>query len=277
MIYEGIPFLPLSWRDKQLNSAAAAAAAVLPSPDDLDDDESWFMSHLKDQISTWLTTSAAAAAAGPAAAAGSDVLYLPAPPPQFAKLQQRLLAAGIGSSSSDLYIVTQPAPGQPALGSGSSVMLRKATLEQVEADRQFKAAHRADEVTAATGFSQIFELIRDSNKPAVGHNIRFDLAYTLAAFIQTPLPKTWAGFKNLVGQWFPGGIYDTKYLAHCLTQDAAAGGGRVLMDTSLGACYTALSQVCYFSVTDLQCDICYGLYNRFEFIELLHKLCLCVE
>jgi len=27
------------------------------------------------------------------------------------------------------------------------------------------------------------------------------------------LPETWEEYKALVGKWFPGGIYDTKYLA----------------------------------------------------------------
>jgi hypothetical protein len=48
------------------------------------------------------------------------------------------------------------------------------------------------------------ELLRASQKPAVGHNLRFDVAYVLAGFVQKPLPKTWSGFKALVGKWFPG-------------------------------------------------------------------------
>jgi hypothetical protein len=204
---------------------------------------------------------AAAAAAGDSSSSssssGSDTLYLPAPPPQLQKLQRRLLQAGIGSSrwrsssssSDQLYIVEQQPP-ESQLGSG--VMLRRANAAQVEEDRRQHQLHRAEEVLVQTGFSQIFEIIRDSCKPAVGHNVRFDLAFSLAAFVQSPLPRTWSGYRKLVGQWFPGGVYDTKYLAHCLpsssggdTDSSSSGSAaaRVLVDTALGSLYELFAQV----------------------------------
>ena len=49
----------------------------------------------------------------------------------------------------------------------------------------------------------MFELLRDSGKPAVGHNCLFDLAFTLEHLAE-PLPEHWPAFKHLVKKWFPG-------------------------------------------------------------------------
>jgi poly(A)-specific ribonuclease len=56
------------------------------------------------------------------------------------------------------------------------------------------------------------EAIQDSGKPAVGHNLAFDLSYSLHSFAQE-LPGSWDEYKGLVGRWFPGGVYDTKHLS----------------------------------------------------------------
>lgn len=69
--------------------------------------------------------------------------------------------------------------------------------------------------------------MRDCRKPAVGHNLSFDLTFSLAAFAQQ-LPQGWAAFKHLVQQWLPGGVWDTKLLARQLqvihTHKASAHG-----------------------------------------------------
>ena len=62
------------------------------------------------------------------------------------------------------------------------------------------------------GFTRVFEMMRDCNKPAVGHNLSFDLTFSLAAFAQQ-LPQGWLAFKQLVQRWLPGGVWDTKHLA----------------------------------------------------------------
>ena len=43
-------------------------------------------------------------------------------------------------------------------------------------------------------------MMRASKKPAVGHNLSLDLAFTLAAFAQ-PLPFGWPEYKLLVAKW----------------------------------------------------------------------------
>lgn len=71
---------------------------------------------------------------------------------------------------------------------------------------------RVDAIQEASSFVNIMESLRDSNKPAVGHNISFDVAFILQSFIGE-LPKGWGEYKELVQSWFPGGIYDTKWMA----------------------------------------------------------------
>jgi len=62
------------------------------------------------------------------------------------------------------------------------------------------------------GFTAVFEAMRACGAPAVGHNLAWDLAYTLEAFVG-PLPPSWAEYKALAAAWFPGGVYDTKRLS----------------------------------------------------------------
>ena len=64
----------------------------------------------------------------------------------------------------------------------------------------------------------VWELLRASGKPAVGHNCMLDVAYTTASFAQS-LPSTWADYKGLLKYWFPSGVFDTKYLATRLVRD----------------------------------------------------------
>ena len=70
-------------------------------------------------------------------------------------------------------------------------------------------------------------MMRDSNKPAVGHNLSFDLTFCLASFAQA-LPPSWAAYKQLVQRWFPAGVWDTKHLARQLQVQGASKAG-VLM------------------------------------------------
>ncbi len=46
----------------------------------------------------------------------------------------------------------------------------------------------------------MFEIMRKSKKPAVGHNVALDLAFSLAAFAR-PLPSAWPEYKLLAAEW----------------------------------------------------------------------------
>ncbi|KAH7621320.1 putative Poly(A)-specific ribonuclease PARN [Nannochloris sp. 'desiccata'] len=93
-----------------------------------------------------------------------------------------------------------------------ALKLIRATSIRVAARQLEEKQKRIDAINTAASFCQVVELMRDSRKPAVGHNLSFDVAYTLHSFAK-PLPPTWMEFKDRVKKWFPGGVYDTKYIA----------------------------------------------------------------
>ncbi|KAF8069569.1 psi1 [Scenedesmus sp. PABB004] len=102
----------------------------------------------------------------------------------------------------------------------------------------FEAGARAARVTAihdAAGFAAVFDAMRRSGKPAVVHNGLFDVAYSLYSFADAYLPATWRDYKAMIRAWFPGGIYDTKYLAKQLPEVFADP-----RDTALADVYAAL-------------------------------------
>lgn len=61
------------------------------------------------------------------------------------------------------------------------------------------------------GFSRIIELLIQSQKPIVGHNMIYDIAFVFNQFIQD-MPKNYAEFANKWINNFPH-LYDTKVLS----------------------------------------------------------------
>ena len=43
----------------------------------------------------------------------------------------------------------------------------------------------------AAGFSAVMEAMRDSHRPAVGHNCLFDIMFVMAGFVDPRLPRHW--------------------------------------------------------------------------------------
>eukprot|EP00887_Chlorella_sp_A99_P006934 scaffold2.g6934.t1 len=115
--------------------------------------------------------------------------------------------------------------GRPAL------RLRRAAPGEVAAFEEEQRRARIQAVHDAAGFTAVFEAMRDSRKPAVGHNLSFDLAYSLASYAG-PLPPSWEAYKAMVARWFPGGVYDTKHLARQLPG--------AFPDTTLGVLHDGL-------------------------------------
>ncbi|KIZ04038.1 hypothetical protein MNEG_3922 [Monoraphidium neglectum] len=87
-----------------------------------------------------------------------------------------------------------------------------AALERQQSEQQVAAVHEA------AGFAAVFDLMRKSGKPAVGHNLAFDLAYSLISFAEGWLPNTWREYRQLARTWLPGGVYDTKYVSRQLPE-----------------------------------------------------------
>lgn len=129
------------------------------------------------------------------------------------------------------------------VGHATYITLQRATPEEVQQHKTQQKQNFKDTVNAAAGFALVMEAMRDSGKPAVAHNLRFDLAFSLQQFAE-PLPKTWEQFKRLVPKWFPGGVFDTKHVARQLP-------GLMLTDTTLGGLHDSLVQVRFAAASGL--------------------------
>jgi len=114
-----------------------------------------------------------------------------------------------------------------------ALRLVRATPAEVAEWERLQRQQKIDAIMDAAAFSAVIEALRDSGKPAVGHNLSLDLAFMLHSFVQ-PLPPTWPEYKQLVQRQFPGGVYDTKLIASSTLDDYP--------DTSLGNLYAALQQ-----------------------------------
>ncbi|XP_019870865.1 poly(A)-specific ribonuclease PARN isoform X2 [Aethina tumida] len=62
------------------------------------------------------------------------------------------------------------------------------------------------------GFSRVIQVLKDSKKLIVGHNLGLDLMHTIDKFV-TPLPEDYEDFKTCVQKIFPQ-VIDTKYMAN---------------------------------------------------------------
>lgn len=68
-----------------------------------------------------------------------------------------------------------------------------------------RAQERVAAIQDAAGFTAVFEAMRDSGKPAIGHHMSLDLTFSLAAFAG-PLPGRWPDYKLMVQHWLPGAL-----------------------------------------------------------------------
>jgi hypothetical protein len=171
--------------------------------DDLaDDEERLFASQLIDTVSSWL-------------ASGTPSLEVQRAAPAYARLQEQILAGGharlppgveppgffVDYSSS--YAVGGGGGDDGGGGAGAGVpglglVLRRAAPGEAAAAAAARDAALAAGADSAAGFSVVFEAMRASSKPAVAHNLRFDLAFALQQFVG-PLPAAWRDFKAAAG------------------------------------------------------------------------------
>jgi|LauGreDrversion4_2_1035121.scaffolds.fasta_scaffold1132906_1 DNA polymerase III epsilon subunit-like protein len=71
------------------------------------------------------------------------------------------------------------------------------------------------------GFSRVIQLIMDSKKPLVGHNMMYDLGFIYRQFVSKDgsLPENFEDFTKAWRKCFPQKIFDTKVLAAFCGQD----------------------------------------------------------
>ena len=75
---------------------------------------------------------------------------------------------------------------------GPVLALEKMTAEEKALYEVEQKAKRSAAIEESAGFAVVMEAMRDSGKPAAGHNCIFDVAYVLESFAQ-PLPESWSG------------------------------------------------------------------------------------
>lgn len=221
-VCDGVGYLPISMRDAKLAAVdAVSSRREIPLTKDADVE---FVRQMVEDIRAWLKSPTQ-----------PTQLILPSVNSFRRALQyQTLRRTDLGATRAVGYYVekiTSPEDGRTAL------RLTKATMEEIVEFERSQRQERLNKINEAAAFVQIMELIKNVKKPVIGHNLALDLAYSVHSFIQ-PLPPTWPEYKKMVSTWFPGGIYDTKYLASLLPEFAE--------DTSLGVLFKRLedSLVC---------------------------------
>ena len=111
------------------------------------------------------------------------------------------------------------------------IKLTRATGEEIARRERDMAEAKRQAVLDAAGFAAVLDAMRESGKPAVGHNLAFDVAYSIHSFVE-PLPGSWEAFRGVVTRQFPGGIFDTKLISQHLVKEKDPD-----VDTSLGPLY----------------------------------------
>ncbi|GIL45504.1 hypothetical protein Vafri_2735, partial [Volvox africanus] len=105
----------------------------------------------------------------------------------------------------------------------------------IASGQQLTARQRIEMLVEQSGFSQVLDILRDADRPIVGHNATLDLAYTLSQF-NGALPRNWRTYKTQLNRAFPAGLYDTKHIATQLVASGVPVG-----DTGLGNLYRTLT------------------------------------
>ncbi|KAI8979260.1 ribonuclease H-like domain-containing protein [Mycotypha africana] len=104
--------------------------------------------------------------------------------------------------------------GLSPIGKQGFIRVLKLTKAQ-EANRKREKLEKFEkDCTYAVGFRKIIDMIIESRKPLIGHNMLLDICHMIAQFVE-PLPDTLHDFKTLVHRLFPNMI-DTKYM--CMSQ-----------------------------------------------------------
>ncbi|XP_077526527.1 poly(A)-specific ribonuclease PARN-like isoform X2 [Haemaphysalis longicornis] len=135
----------------------------------------------------------------------NDVLHLPECDAFRRKLIYQEVQAKYGKEVQlDTEVDSKTGSRHIAVRRAGSAEHRRAALD---------AKHQAEKETLeeARGFTRVLELIAQSGKLVVGHNMLLDVIHLLSQFIDT-LPKDYNEFKSMVRAAFPA-LVDTKVLA----------------------------------------------------------------
>ncbi|CAO3675047.1 unnamed protein product [Rhizopus microsporus] len=183
-VYQGIPYL--TREEEELHRKEAARRIKDDIPDiPLDDKEVPFMQNVRKMIDEWLEDSQRGE--------GVNIVARNA-------YQRRLVYQEVRNKYEDLT----------AIGMQGFIRVTKLTKEQQETRMKERLEKIERDCTFAVGFRKVIDMISESGKMIVGHNMLLDVSHMIAQFVQ-PLPETLEEFKTLAHKLFPNMI-DTKYM-----------------------------------------------------------------
>ncbi|CEP09708.1 hypothetical protein [Parasitella parasitica] len=184
-VYQGIPYLTI----EEENEFVAAASKKMNDdmPDiPIDDKEVQFVNNARQKITDWINAEKTDEVDGVNITAKNAY-------------QRRLI-----------YQETRKFDGLTAIGMKGFIRVVKLSEKQA-LDRATEKKKRFEkDRDAAIGFRKVIDLISQSGKTIVGHNMLLDMCHLIGQFIQ-PLPETLAEFKALAHRLFPK-MADTKYM-----------------------------------------------------------------
>jgi poly(A)-specific ribonuclease len=82
------------------------------------------------------------------------------------------------------------------------IRCQKFSEKQEKACNKEKMDRFERDLTTAIGFRKVIDMISESGKTIVGHNMLLDICHMIAQFVE-PLPNTLGEFKTLAHQTFP--------------------------------------------------------------------------
>ncbi|KAH3744629.1 poly-specific ribonuclease parn [Pelomyxa schiedti] len=95
------------------------------------------------------------------------------------------------------------------------ISIHRASDEEKVALQKKKQEEDQRAFDMAVGFTKVVSLLRQSNKPIVGHNMLRDVCLLVSQFWEPKLPESVATFKALVNGLFQQ-VFDTKFIASTL-------------------------------------------------------------
>ena len=231
-IYDGIPYTTIALRDARLLALDAERKQrddiVVSKKEDVE-----FVNETVETVKQWLASDTSA-----------PLLLCSANSYQRALQWQNLRKDQFGAQIFPGFYVerSENSNGKPAL------LVTKASPEEIAQKEADERARQLAIIHDEAGFAAVLEAMKNSNKPAVGHNLAFDVAYSMHSFA-SPLPSTWGEYKSSVAEWFPAGVFDTKYIAGALREELVSRATSeddelvdALEDTGLGSLFSSLKE-----------------------------------
>ncbi|GAA5813345.1 hypothetical protein MFLAVUS_006822 [Mucor flavus] len=188
-VYQGIPYM--TREEEKIYVAQAQKRLNDDMPDiPIDDKEIEFMKNARAKIDEWVATE------NPEDPEGVNINAKNA-------YQRRLI-----------YQEIRKYKGLTAIGMQGFIRAQKFTQKQEEERAKEKLEKFEKDLTTAIGFRKVIDMISDSGKTVVGHNMLLDVCHMIGQFVE-PLPDTLTDFKSLAHGLFPSMI-DTKNM--CISE-----------------------------------------------------------